>query len=245
MLQANARGQERYPGAIRTSPNWIGSPDNRPEAADFVPPPVPEMREALSDWEKFVHAEVPIPPLVKCALLHYQFETIHPFLDGNGRLGRLLIVFNLVEDGLLPQPLLYLSAYFEGRRSDYYERLQAVREKGALEEWVRFFLAGVKEQSTDALRRAERLGDLRERYRLLATGSRSRLPDLIELLFENPVITPQYAARRLSLTVQGVKNLIERLDDAGVLVQLSEGGGRRPGRWMAQEIVSVLDDLTG
>ena len=241
VLLSGVRGQERYPGRVRESPNWIGSPDNRPETAIFVPPPVEEMQRALSDWEKYVNGEQRVPPLVKCALLHYQFETIHPFLDGNGRLGRLLIVFYLIEQGLLPQPLLYLSAYFERRRSDYYDRLQEVRERGELEKWIQFFLTGVTIQANDALQRAEQLSDLRDKYRQLATGTRSHLRDVVELLFENPVITAQYAATRLSLTVPGVKNLIDRLEREGVLFQLSAGGGRRPTRWVAQEIFGVLD----
>ncbi len=121
------RGRERRPGELRTSPNWVGSPDNRPETAVFVAPDGDDMQRAFDDLERFLHEDTTIPPLVKIALVHYQFETIHPFLDANGRLGRLLVAFLLVEQQLLPQPLLYLSAYFERRRSDYYDRLQAVR----------------------------------------------------------------------------------------------------------------------
>jgi Fic family protein len=117
VLLADVRGGERLPGEVRRSQNWIGSPDNRPDTAVFVPPDVEHMERAFDDFERFVHEETSIPPLVKIALVHYQFETIHPFVDGNGRLGRLLIAFLLVEQQLLPQPLLYLSAYFEQHRS--------------------------------------------------------------------------------------------------------------------------------
>ena len=142
ILLHDVRGLERRPGEIRSSQNWIGSPDNRPETAVFVPPPPDEMKSSFDRLERYIHAPSKLPPLVEIALIHYQFETIHPFLDGNGRLGRLLIALILVERELLPQPLLYLSAYFERRRNDYYDRLQAVRERGEMTEWLDFFLAG-------------------------------------------------------------------------------------------------------
>src|SRR5919106_895390 len=174
ILLSDVRGRERRPGEVRKSQNWIGSPDNRPETAVFVPPDVNDMERAFDDFERFLHKDISIPPLVKIALVHYQFETIHPFLDGNGRLGRLLIAFLLVEQELLPQPLLYLSAYFEQHRSEYYDRLQAVRERGELREWIVFFLTGVAELANDAVIRAERLVDLREGYRQQLSGDRSR-----------------------------------------------------------------------
>lgn len=155
ILLSGVRGQERRPGEFRSSPNWIGSPDNRPETALFVPPAVDDMNESLDDLERFLHEETEIPPLVKIALVHYQFETIHPFLDGNGRLGRLLIAFLLVELQLLTQPLLYISDYFERRRSDYYDRLQAVRERGELP-GLADLLLGRRNRAGDGRRRARR-----------------------------------------------------------------------------------------
>ncbi|MGH8929388.1 MAG: Fic family protein [Egibacteraceae bacterium] len=240
VLLDGVRGQERVPGEVRRSQNWIGSPYNRPDTAVFVPPPVDEMKEAFSDWERFAHEDIQIPLLVKCALLHYQFETIHPFLDGNGRLGRLLIVFFLVEQGLLPAPLLYLSAYFEAHRQQYYDRLQLVREQGQLEEWIQFFLTAVAVQSRDAVERAERLADLREQYRRVASQSRSRAPEVVEQLFENPVVTAAYIAERLSMTQQGAMNLIRRLEADGLVREY----GRIPGRalrWVAPDILDVLE----
>ncbi len=159
------RGQERQSGEFRTSPNWIGSPTDTPDNATFVPPLPDDMQRSLDDLERFLNEDVPLPVLIRCALLHYQFETIHPFLDGNGRLGRLLAVFYLVQQEVLPQPLLYLSPYFEDHRSEYYERLQAVREQGRIQEWLQFFLTAAATQAADAVSRAERLGDVRERYR--------------------------------------------------------------------------------
>jgi len=236
-LMAGVRGQERSPGEIRTSPNWIGSPDNRPETAVFVPPPVDEMHAALSDWERFLHYPPPLPVLVRCALLHYQFETIHPFLDGNGRIGRLLIVLFLVEQGDLPQPLLYTSAYFEEHKADYYGRLQG--ERGELEEWIQFFLTAVARQAQDALQRAERLADLREGYRQRLAVGRSRAHEVIDLLFANPVMTAKFVARGLGITSQGAHNLLGRLKEAGVVEELPRVPGRSL-RWQAREILEAL-----
>ena len=241
-LLRGVRGQERLPGEVRRSPNWIGSPDNRPETAIFVPPPVDEMHRALTDWERFIHEDVPIPPLVKCALLHYQFETIHPFLDGNGRLGRLLIVFYMVEQDLLPDPLLYISAYFEAHRSDYYDRLQAVRERGEVEEWTQFFLRAVAVQAGDAIRRAERLADLREQYRQAAARTRSRAGEVVDLVFENPVLTTNFVAHRLDVTPQGALNLIRRLEDGGILTEHERVPGRSM-RWVADAVLGALEGL--
>jgi Fic family protein len=240
VLLDGVRGAERLPGELRRSPNWIGSPDNRPETAVFVPPPVDEMLELLADWEHFVNDRVEMPPLVRCALAHYQFETIHPFLDGNGRLGRLLVVFLLQEWGLLPQPLLYLSAYFEARRSDYYDRLQAVRERGALAEWLRFFLDGVATQARDALDRAERLADLREVFRRRAAGTRARLPEVIDLLFENPYVTAGRVQAHLQVTNPGAMNLIRRLADLDVVTELERIPGRSK-RWVAHGVLEIID----
>ena len=175
ILLTNVRGQEKRPGEIRSSQNWIGSADNRPDTAMFVPPPPDEMKTSFDLLERYIHKPPQLPPLVEIGMVHYQFETIHPFLDGNGRLGRLLIAFLLVERELLPQPLLYLSDYFERHRSDYYDRLQAVRERGEMTQWLDFFLSGVSEQATEAVRCAEELADLRETYRSRLSGSRSRL----------------------------------------------------------------------
>ena len=138
-LLQDVRGRERLPGEFRATPVWIGSPTDTPENATYVPPLAEEMHQALQDWELFANEEPRIPMLVRCALLHYQFETIHPFLDGNGRLGRLLIVFFLIQQGRLPAPLLYISSYLEDHRPEYYDRLQAVRERGELQERIQSF----------------------------------------------------------------------------------------------------------
>jgi Fic family protein len=241
ILLNGVRGQERRPGEVRRSPNWIGSPDNRPETAVFVPPPVDEMEASFVDLERFLHEPTPLPPLVSIALAHYQFETIHPFLDGNGRLGRLLIVFLLVERGLLPQPLLYLSSFFEMHRSDYYDRLQAVRERGQIQEWLRFFLTGVAEQANDAVARAEQLVDLREDMRRRLAGDRSRATEVVEIIFENPVLTTNRIAEDLDITVQSALNHVRRLEAENIVTEV-EGIPGRAKRWVARDVLRVLGD---
>jgi Fic family protein len=241
VLMQGVRGREKTPGEFRRSPNWIGAADDRPENAIFVPPPVAEMHRSLADWERFANGDHSLPPLIACALLHYQFETIHPFLDGNGRLGRLLIVFYLMEQQRLSQPLLYVSPYFEARRADYYDRLQAVRERGEIQEWLQFFLRAVTTQATDAIERAEVLVDLRERYRLSLAGSRTRVAEVVDLMLLTPVVTTRLVADRLGVTPQAALNYINEFAERGWLQQLPTRG--RGGRiyWLAAEVFAVLD----
>lgn len=240
ILLSDVRGYERLPGEIRTSQNWIGSPDNRPETAIFVPPPVDAMERALDALERYIHATTDLPPLIEIALIHYQFETIHPFLEGNGRLGRLLVIFLLIERGLLPEPLLYLSAYLERRRSDYYDRLQAVRERGEIAEWIEFFLAGIAEQAIDAVQRAETLSDLRESYRHRLIGDRSRAIEVVDLVFQNPVLIANRVGRQLDVTIQSALNHIRRLESEGIVTEVRGIPGRSK-RWVARDVFHVLD----
>lgn len=232
VLLTGVRGAERSPGSVRKSPNWIGSADNTPATAVFVPPPAEEMERGLSDWERFVHERSEIPPLVRCALLHYQFETLHPFLDGNGRIGRLLITFFLMSEGHLPQPLLYLSGYFEDHREQYYDRLQAVREQGDLEGWLTFFLTAVSTQANDAVRRSERIIDMREAYLARLHGSRSRAREVVDLLLINPIATTRSVATRLDITLQGATNLMKQPASLDVVRPLPRVAGRS-NRWIA------------
>lgn len=243
ILLTGVRGHDKTPGEFRVSQNWIDSPDNRPETATFVPPPVHEMWQALDDWEKYLHDEAPqLPLLVRCALLHYQFETIHPFLDGNGRLGRLFIVLYLMDRGRLPAPLLYLSGYFDRRKSDYYDRLQNVRERGEVLQWLQFFLDGVAVQATDAVDRAEQLSDLREEYRSRLQGGRSHLA--IDLLFANPILTVRYVQDRLKVSQPGAANILRRLAAVDIVKEIDTGPGVRH-RWIGQEVLKVLDPESG
>jgi cell filamentation protein, protein adenylyltransferase len=241
LLLTNVRGQDKTPGEFRRSQNWISSPDNRPATARFVPPTVENMWVSLDDWEKYLHIEEPkLPLLVRCALLHYQFETIHPFLDGNGRLGRLFIVLYLVQQRRLSAPLLYLSNYFDARKDEYYDRLQFIRERGEADEWLDFFLKGVEVQATDAIHRAETLADLREKYRLALKGTRSRAPEVVDLLFANPIMTVRHVQQTLRVSQPGASNLLRTLTDAGIVREVGKGPGVRH-RWFADEILAVLD----
>jgi len=162
ILLNGVRGRERQPGEIRRSQNWIGRPGATLDTATFVPPPPDEVPPLLADWERFAHEDSQVPVLIQSALLHHQFETIHPFLDGNGRLGRLLIILHLVMCGRLPSPLLYLSSYFEHYKDTYIRCLQGVREGNGLDPWLDFYLSGIEAEASDALRRAEQVVDLRE-----------------------------------------------------------------------------------
>ena len=240
-LLQDVRGRERRPDEFRDSPVWIGSPTDTPDNATFVPPLPDEMHDALRDWERFANEQPRMPLLVRCALLHYQFETMHPFLDGNGRLGRLLIVFFLIEQGRLPAPLLYLSSYLEEHRPEYYDRLQAVRERGELQEWIQFFLTAVASQAVDAVARAEQLVDVRERYRLELTGSRSRAAEVIELMMENPIISSYTIQQRLQVTNQGARNLILQLERRGLVERLGKFGRGGRNLWISPEVFTVLN----
>ena len=163
-LMTGVRGDHATPGELRRSQNWIGPPGSTLAQATYVPPPHEEMLDQLGAWEEFLHDET-LPPLVQTALMHYQFEAIHPFLDGNGRVGRLLITLLLMQRGVLPLPLLYLSAFFEATRRDYYENLRAVTERSGWEDWLLYFFNGVARQSEDALSRAERINQQLDHWR--------------------------------------------------------------------------------
>ena len=240
-LMRGTRGEHLTPGEFRRSQNWIGPPGCLLKDATFVPPPEAEMKEALSDLEKYIHAGSHLPPLVRMALIHYQFEAIHPFLDGNGRIGRLLITLLLCAEGLLPQPLLYLSAFFERHRSQYYRHLLEVSQQGHWEEWIHFFLRGVSEQSVDALNRANQLQQLSQEYRQLLHGKRSSatLLQMADLLFKNPVLTPNAISQALNLTYVSAQKNIDKLVVAGILREVT---GRKRGRiYVAQRVIEILE----
>src|SRR5680860_125134 len=184
-LLRGVRGEEKPPGELRRTPVWVGSPTDRPDTAVYVPPLPSELPDLLADWEVFVNSPGQSPPLIRCGLMHYQFETIHPFLDGNGRIGRLLINLMLMEEGRLTTPLLYLSGYLEANRQEYYDRLQQVRERGRIQEWLQFFLTAVERSAEDAVARAGRLVTLREIYLEEAAKTRSHLPGLVDLIIKH------------------------------------------------------------
>ena len=218
-LMQGVRGQERQPGDFRTSQNWIGAGGSTIATATFVPPAPHRLGEALSNLERFLHDEH-LPPLVQAAIAHAQFETIHPFLDGNGRVGRLLITFLLCHRGVLGKPLLYLSHYLKQHRAEYYDRLQAVRIEGRWEEWIAFFLRGVSEVARSATDTAGRITALRDQnQRLLqAEGKASgNLLRALDVLFESPVVTVRLLEQRLQVTFPTANSVASRLVELGVL----------------------------
>lgn len=237
-LLRGVRGQESTPGEFRRTQNWIGG--RNPTEALFVPPPVDRLEDALDDFERFLHEDLDVPILVRCALAHFQFETIHPFLDGNGRLGRLLIVFYLVERGVLYQPLLYLSAYFERNRQAYVDALQAVRERGELDNWINFFARGVAEQARAALASAEALLRAREEFRtrLRDAGARGSAIDAAEGLIGNPFITAPRLASALGVSRQGAQYVIRSLERAGIIDEVATDA--RPTLYVARSVLDVL-----
>lgn len=241
-LLAGVRGRERTPGALRTTQNWVGAAGSTIETARFVPPPPHELPALLSDWERCAHEESDMPLLIKHALLHYQFETLHPFLDGNGRLGRLLSVLLLIEHGRLPAPLLYLSAYLERDRERYYEALQHVREKGDAVPWLDLFLAAVRTEAVDAVARAQRIVDLRERYRTAAsTISSGKAMALVDLVCETPIVSSRVVETRLHVTRPTALKLLRQLEAAGVLEE-GAGGPRGQRRYLARELMAAVAD---
>lgn len=245
-LLQGARGKEKMPGEFRSSPVWIGSPTDSPETATYVPPlPGDELNESLADWEKFANEDLRMPTLIRCALLHYQFETIHPFLDGNGRLGRLLIVFFLMQQERISAPLLYISAYLERNRREYYDRLQAVRERGEMEEWIQFFLAATAKQAEESAQRTERLVDLREHYRAELAGNRSRAAEVVDLMFSNPIITARRVEMALKMTNQGARNLISGFEKRGWITHVGTFGRGGRAYWLASEIWSIIQPING
>lgn len=200
------------------------------------------MAPAPSAWEHYAHDARPeLPLLVRTALLHYQFETIHPFLDGNGRLGRLFVVLYLVEHGAIPAPLLPFSVALEKRRSEYYDRLQAVRERGQIQEWLRFFLNVITDTANDAVTRAERLVDLREQYRLLLAGTRTRAAEVVDVIMGNPVVTTRQVADALGMTIQGAGNLLQNLSRAEIIEEDARGPGSAM-IWRAHEVLAAFSD---
>ncbi len=240
VLMTGVRGAEKTPGELRQSQNWIGAPSATLTDAAFVPPPPEDLGETLRAWEIYLHDPEPrLPLLIRSALLHYQFETIHPFLDGNGRLGRVFVVLHLLEAQRLTAPLLYLSAHLERHRPTYYERLQAVRERGDVQAWLQFFLQAVSTQATDAVTRAEELTDLRDGFRSRLRGKRSRANEVVDLLFGNPVLTVKIVVNRLGVTPQGATLLLRQLVAAGIVDEPPTGRGRRA-RFTSPALLEVL-----
>jgi len=239
-LTSGVRGHHAMPGRFRTVQNWIGKPGSTVATASYIPPPPGEVEPCLGAWEKFLH-ESKLPPLVTIALAHYQFEAIHPFLDGNGRVGRLLITLFLIERQILPTPLLYLSAFFEASRRDYYDGLRGISERGAWNDWLEYFLLGVARMSEDALGRATRINQLLAQWQRKVSGESSNNPlRAVELLGTNPFITTKGAAETLGIAFTTAQRTIERLERVGIVKQVGEA--KRGRVYCANTLLDILEE---
>jgi Fic family protein len=245
-LLENVRGAHLTPGELRTSQNWIGPGGCKLNEATFVPPPPDQVAEHLSDLERFLHTDARLPLLVKIGLAHVQFETIHPFLDGNGRIGRLLISFLLCEQRVLLKPVLYLSHYFKRHRQLYYERLQAVRDEGAWEAWLAFFLQGVNEVSEQATETARQILSLRENHRRVITNTLGRAAGnghrVLDHLYEHPTVSVADIKKLTGTTYPAANELVARLEEEGILNEIT--GQTRNRKFRYQKYIDLFSDLT-
>ena len=247
ILMEGTRGKTSSPGEFRRSQNWIGAAGATLQTASFVPPPVPEMKQALHRFENWLHTDS-LPTLLHCGLAHAQFETIHPFLDGNGRVGRLLITFLLCQRAILERPLLYLSLYLKLHRSEYYDRLSAVRTGGNWEGWLKFFLRGVGEVSLSATVTARAILELRERGRaeLLAQGGNPTLAArLFDFLFEQPIVTTSLLARHLECTYPTAAKLVASLQKPELALLEQIGQDKRNRRYRFAPYLALWENLPG
>jgi Fic family protein len=240
ILMEGVRGAEKRPGEIRDRAVLIGKSFDF-DAARFIPPCHTRLGPMLQDFVRFLRDEKSLPVVIQLALMHYQFETIHPFNDGNGRVGRLLITLMLCERGVLPQPLLYLSAFFEQHRDEYYDRLLEVSRRAAWNEWIGFFARGVAEQARDAVDRVQRLQDLRDDYRdrttdLIKSATALRL---VEELFASPYITVNRASEVMGISFKSASRTVATLAGAGILREMT--GQERYRIFCADEILRLLD----
>jgi Fic family protein len=243
ILLTGVRGGYAAPGEFRRSQNWIGPPGCTLDTATYVPPPPEVLWDSLDAFEKHLHVETSEPPLLRLASLHYQFEAIHPFVDGNGRVGRLLVVMLLVEWGLLPAPMLDLSAYLEPRRDAYYDGLLRVSTEGAWARWLHFFLEALERQALDVIARARRLQSLRDEYRARVATARSSglLSRLVDELFESPAISINRAREVMEVTHRAAALNVDKLVEAGVLVEAT--GRTRNKLYLATEILRAVEGL--
>ena len=243
-LMRGVRGGRLQPGELRTSQNWIGAGGCTLNMATFVPPPHLAVPEVLGDLEKFLHRDDGLPPLVKIALAHVQFETIHPFLDGNGRVGRLLITFLLTERNVLHKPVLYLSHYFKRHRQAYYEHLQAVRDHGAWEAWLAFFLQGAIEVAAEATETARRILHLREQHRTAIAAQLGRAAGnghkVLESLFDRPIVGVNDIKTLTGTSFAAANSLVSRLVDLGVLSEMT--GYARNRRFRYAPYIALFND---
>lgn len=241
VLMEGVRGQEKSPGEFRTSQNWIGAAGSTLKTARYIPPRPEDMVEAMSDLEKYIHAEDPLDVLIQAALIHYQFETIHPFLDGNGRVGRLLITLFLMERGALQTPALYISFYLKKNRIEYYDRMSEVRSKDNYEQWVKFFLRAVQSSAEDASQTIRELASLHEQSMAVIDGmgrAKKTAKALFSYLEQNPIIDIRKTAEALGSSFSTVSGAVKRLEEKGILVQTNNASRNRV--FTYQEYLDIL-----
>ena len=241
-LLSGARGAERTPGEFRRSQNWIGPAGCTLQAATFVPPPVHEMHQALDNLEKFLHTAESLPRLIHCGLVHAQFETIHPFLDGNGRVGRLLITLLLYQQRILQRPLLYLSYYLKAHRAEYYDRLNAVRHDGDWEGWLSFFLRGVYEVTQSATDTARAILQLREQHRQATAelgASGGTAARLLDYLFEQPIVSVRMVEKKLGCAYVTASKLVDQFVKLALLEETT--GQQRNRRYRYQPYLALFE----
>jgi len=241
ILLEETRGAHGNPGQFRRSQNWIGPPGFPLSDAIFVPPPPDQVMPAMGELEKFLHQESNIPPLVKIGLIHAQFETIHPFLDGNGRIGRLLITFYLFWKEILSKPLLYLSFYLKKKRPEYYDLLMKVRIDGAWEEWITFFLKGISETSEEAAKSAREIIQLKEK--LMAELYKSSIASiyavrLIDLLFGIPLISTKEIIDKLKISKETANELVKKFEKIGILKEIT--GKQRYKKYSFKRYIEII-----
>ena len=245
ILLEGVRGSERLPGEFKRSQNWIGPPGCTLNEASFIPPPPHEAIEAMGALEHYFHGRPTLPVLIDCALIHYQFETIHPFLDGNGRMGRLLITFFLYWKEVMHKPLLYLSYYFKRSRQEYYDRLNMVRETGNYEQWVDYFLKGVENISGAAMDTARQILELQTNHRRLLWEKKISSPiavGILEQLFYMPTVSIARIAERFKVSYQAASTLVAQLEKVQILRETT--GRKRDKRYVYSDYLNILAEGT-
>lgn len=243
-LLEGVRGQNLAPGRLRDDQNYISSPGGGIEDAVHVPPPPDRVADLVHDLASYINEEVSHPVLIRAALAHQQFETIHPFLDGNGRLGRLLVSLMLIEQGALQQPILYLSAFFRRRRQEYYDRLQAVRDDGELKQWIEFFLEAVRDVAEHGTQTARRIRELREEHRELVTAeisSPAKALTLLEALFQHPAVTVPQVKQIIEMSYPVANDLVADFERLGLLTEVT--GQKRNRRYRYQPYLKIFGEL--
>jgi len=245
VLLKGVRGASKTPGEFKRTQNWIGPPGSTLADASFVPPPPHDATKAMGELEKYLHHESEYPVLINCALIHYQFETIHPFLDGNGRLGRLLITFYLYWKDILHKPLLYLSYFFKKNRQEYYDRLTMVRNSGNYEQWIEFFLKGVTEVSDLAIDTAKKILELQSDHRNQLWQKKMSSPlavGLLEKLFYTPYMSVKNVSQAFSISYQAASMLVNQFEKHGILMEIT--GKKRDKMYVYKQYIDILSEGT-